>query len=135
MKNKEITIYELIGLIKDNKAPKNIKYQGEEYIYIGGDYQSIEDDSYLMPSIHILEVLNDTVEIIPEENGYFFNNRQEIIDYVNNVIKKENNDWEDLEEICNSDLTFEQVKIHYSYAINQLIKNQKYLKERLDKNE
>ena len=28
MKNKEISIYELLGLIKDNKAPKKIKYGG-----------------------------------------------------------------------------------------------------------
>lgn len=27
--NKEITIYELLGLIKDGKAPKKIKYNGK----------------------------------------------------------------------------------------------------------
>lgn len=42
--NKEITIYELLGLIKDGKAPKMIKYKDNNYIFTGYDYRCILTD-------------------------------------------------------------------------------------------
>lgn len=67
---KEITIYELAGLIKDNKAPKRIKFYSEEYYfdecgsyvrYDGNKIINFEKDYPIFPS------LNYKVEIIEEE--------------------------------------------------------------------
>lgn len=66
---KEITIYELAGLIKDNKAPKRIKFYSEEYYfdecgsyvrYDGNKIINFEKDYPIFPS------LNYKVEIIEE---------------------------------------------------------------------
>ena len=116
MKNKEITIYELMGLIKDGEAPKNIMYEGSLYaLTYRNNYIDADDGIYLFSLIPINEVLNDTVEILPEEND----------------------EWEDIEEIDINlgILNMTGTEKYISNHINQLIKNQKYLKERLDKNE
>ena len=67
---KTITIYELLGMIKDGKAPKKVRYRysclyedfkfdGETLNYIGGkDFLFGED---------ITAMLNDEVEILEEE--------------------------------------------------------------------
>lgn len=69
--NKTITVYELLGMIKDGKAPDKIKSEGHYYYYnvlekdyyegMGYDYE------YLFKNISS-DNLNDTVEII-EDNG------------------------------------------------------------------
>ena len=69
--NKTITVYELLGLIKDGKAPKKIEYQGnilefdkEDYkFYVGADVLS--DDS-LVKYISVGN-LNEKVEILEED--------------------------------------------------------------------
>ena len=74
---KIITVYELVGLVKDGKAPKQVKW--EDYIFEynkeQNDYISIEyvriGEKGLLFSISrdlLFERLNDTVEILPEEN-------------------------------------------------------------------
>lgn len=63
--NKEITIYELLGLIKDGQAPEVIKYK--QLIYckeFDGYYTSNE----LKLKLSIMNDLNDKVEIIEEDN-------------------------------------------------------------------
>ena len=73
--NKEITIYELAGLIKDGKAPNKIKYddlvyeykdipEGSGYVNESGDYKR-----WLSPLIIFddKENLNSKVEIIKEK--------------------------------------------------------------------
>lgn len=71
----KITIYELIGMIKDGKAPKRIIYDKSTYWYNGleKDYYKYttkdfndEDIEYLF-DYKITEILNDTVEILEEE--------------------------------------------------------------------
>ena len=66
----KITVYELLGLIKDNKAPKHFKY--DDYIWTynyessaywngkGTDFEDYMDDG-------IINYLNDIVEIIEEK--------------------------------------------------------------------
>ena len=107
--------------------------------------------------------LKDTVEILPEENdeqytemqfpdtfeefikSYSFVDDKEIYTNGSELIptfrlkqwiehKKEGNDeWEDIKEYYAGDgMTFNISA--YEYKINQLIKNQKHLKERIDKN-
>ena len=134
MENKIITIYELLGLIREGKAPKRIKYEGIilEYNELFQDYKtnSYFDDStdyllcYLFKSAGALDT---KVEILPEEND----------------------EWEDIEEInvdkenCKRFIEYDSETGHHKYTIrlldeyfsnkiNQLIKNQKYLKEKLE---
>lgn len=65
----KITIYELLGLIKDDKAPKKIKYNNTIYKY------SSVDEFYYTDSAWSLyrefpengNCLNDEVEILEEE--------------------------------------------------------------------
>ena len=71
----KITIYELIGLVKDGKQPKKIKYKGQEYTFFDDeiiDY-SFKDDNdingWLSTHIgneYIGDMFTNTVEIIEE---------------------------------------------------------------------
>ncbi len=130
MKNKEITIYELIGLIKDNNAPKEIRIDNKIwYLYKSNKGISYIDNekTYLKScslnfNYYIEEnKLNDTVEILSEEND----------------------EWEDIEfEDCSlifseKDLdisfrNFSRAIMYNKELIEQLIKNQKYLREKLE---
>lgn len=66
----KITIYELLGLVKDDNAPKKIKSKGQYYNYdkIVKDYyeDTIIYKKYLFKNITI-DRLNDEVEIIEEK--------------------------------------------------------------------
>ncbi len=45
----KITIYELLGLIKNGKAPKKIKYENMNYSLVDGQYVSYDiDEDYLL---------------------------------------------------------------------------------------
>lgn len=66
--NKTITIYELLGLVKDGKAPKTIKYDTKEYIFRNYDYKEvmdalIDEQSSLMECIDFYK-FDEPVEII-----------------------------------------------------------------------
>lgn len=72
--NNIINIYELLGLIKDGKAPKKIKYENiiwkhnleeNEYIEDGKDYWLFQD--YFPNNLNFLDCLNDKVEILEED--------------------------------------------------------------------
>lgn len=75
----KITIYELLGLVKDGKAPKKIKFRNEIYEYKNNiengfiDYVGIEKETnvnfYLSSHIgnnYISDIFTDEVEIIEE---------------------------------------------------------------------
>lgn len=68
--NNTITIYELLGLIKDGKAPKKIEYKGDTYIYAGDDY-SINDnrEDWLITKYDyfLTNFLTEEVEILEED--------------------------------------------------------------------
>ena len=91
----KITMYELLGLVKDGKAPKKIKYNGVEL-----EYDELRKDYYKYCSKGLFEYkfticsnfLNDEVEIIEEnkkiekiekyedlDGHYFLNNRDKKI--------------------------------------------------------
>ncbi len=132
MKN-EITIYELIGLIKDGKAPKKIICFNKVYRLHNNkeDYISQDKSTFLSTDLKrtvgnnfLAILLQLNVEILPEEK-----------------------EWEDIEEInviCDSIEFYDDEKVRhlmntnakdrniYIVKINQLIKNQKYLKEKLE---
>lgn len=72
----KITIYELIGLVKDKKEPKRIKYKNKIYDFIDDlqDYRKIideEDENELFVNLFYVyfakDFLNDEVEIIEED--------------------------------------------------------------------
>lgn len=110
----KITIYELLGLVKDGKAPKKIKYRDRIWEYTstvrgtGYQYYSIyfEEWKTLQDQVYLEERLNDEVEIIEELNKiekcksyedflgiddyieYLKNKIDELIDEINNL--KEN---------------------------------------------
>lgn len=76
--NKKITLYELMGLVKDGQAPKRIKYKDNIY-----DYKESENGTGYVRSLNLnglewlanrvdiddKDVLNDEVEILEEENN------------------------------------------------------------------
>ena len=80
---KEITIYELLGLMKDGKAPKKISLFGKRYLLGGNnEYKTYyrECDKTPINDIYVLEyILNTKAEIIEEpkeleEIEFKFNN-------------------------------------------------------------
>lgn len=68
--NREITVYELLGLIKDDKAPKKISIFNKIYLLGGNnEYKTYyrECDKTPINDIYVLEyILNTKVEIIEE---------------------------------------------------------------------
>ena len=73
--NNTISVYELLGLIKDGKAPKMIKYKDNNYLFTGYDYHCILTNiekgfvEYRLIKNYIQDlqsILNEKVEIIEE---------------------------------------------------------------------
>ena len=70
----KIKIYDLLGLVKDGKAPKKIKYRDNIWGYVstimgtGYQYYStfFEEWKTLQNQVYLEEHLNDEVEIIEE---------------------------------------------------------------------
>ena len=112
---KVISIYELLGMVKDGKAPKKIKYENREYyLYDNKSYLST-DKTRFFDRIYFCD-LNIEVEILDEE------------------------EFEDIEEITirdktigfpNGEWTARNMDKAFSIKINQLIKNQKKIIERI----
>ena len=120
MKNKIITMYELMGLIKDDKAPKKIKINNKIWFFYKSNKETLyidNENSYLKScSLNFNyyidnKKLNETVEILPEEND-------------------ECEDIEELGMICSCDYMEEIMRNRF--IINKLIKNQKYLKAMIE---
>ena len=65
----KITIYELLGMIKDGKAPKKIKYDGNlwEFNKDFNQYQTKKGGGNIWNGYNF-NILNDEVEILEEEN-------------------------------------------------------------------
>lgn len=96
--NRIISVYELIGLIKDGKAPKRIIFDTTEYKYGCGYYYRIDNE---VPKIftneyNIFMCLNEEVEIIEEDKPIIekikMNGESFYSEYINSWIKKENSD-------------------------------------------
>ncbi len=74
--NKTITVYELLGLIKDGKASKKIKYENNIYEFTDYDYRCIVTEIekgfveyWLIGNYNqdLRHLLNEKVEIIDED--------------------------------------------------------------------
>ena len=128
MKNKVITVYELMGLIKDGQAPKKIKYNNF-ILTLNEAKDDYKDECYILflfekfeESNNTVDFLNDTVEILPEENDEW-----EDIEEIKHDGKKIYNSITNIYNKLNS-----KEKNIFIPILNQLIKNQKYLKEKLE---
>lgn len=64
----KITIYELLGLIKNGKAPKEVKYNETKYVF-NEDKQCYENSYEWFPLIQEIG-LNKKVEILDEEDEF-----------------------------------------------------------------
>ena len=91
----KVTIYKLIGLIKDGKAPKRIRYNNEIWKY-NDELKTYDNDDYdkdllekLFYELYILDFINDEVEIIeepkkiekiekPTQDEYLYSNGKEL---------------------------------------------------------
>lgn len=115
----KITIYELLGLVKDGKAPKKIKLRNEIYEYKSNiennfiDYVGTEKETsavfYLSSYIgnnYIDDIFTDEVEIIEEPKKI---------------------EYEQIEELTCNEYDFEKK------TINSLIKNQRKLIDEVNK--
>lgn len=107
---KVISIYELLGMVKDGKAPKKIKYEYLIYELTPerNNYYCKNEMRWFTNEINSLGVLNDEVEILDEE------------------------EFEDINDEFESGDTA-QVVMQLLNKIRPLIKNQKKIIERLNK--
>ena len=118
----KITMYELLGLVKDGKAPKKIKFRNEIYEYKSNiennfiDYVGTEKETsavfYLSSHIgnnYIDDIFTDEVEIIEEPK------------------KMKKIEFEEIEELTCGTYDFEK------QTINSLIKNQRKLIDEVNK--
>lgn len=131
--NKIISIYELLGLIKDGKAPKKIKCYGLIYklVYrdtIQGsyDYES-ETQGYLTANLseqkYLSDILNVEVEILEPVEEEFIEIEEFCISYSLDYIDYRNIDV--LKNYLNKD--FQTI----FDTLDKLIKNQKKIIEKL----
>ena len=97
----KITMYELLGLVKDGKAPEKIKFRNEIYEYKNNiedgfiDYVGIEKETnvnfYLSSYIgnnYISDIFTDEVEIIEEEPKPITKESIEALGYACGEIRK-----------------------------------------------
>ena len=97
----KITIYKLLGLVKDGKAPKKIRYDGTIYEY------SENDDFYYCKGFSLYREFTT--------NGNCLDNEVEIIEEPKKI------EYEQIEELTCNEYDFEKK------TINSLIKNQRKL--------
>jgi len=63
----KITMYELLGLVKDGKAPKKIKYVNSIWEYDKETKDYFHDDLWLIYSMNSIGLTEREVEILEEE--------------------------------------------------------------------
>ena len=120
-----ITMYELIGLIKDDEAPKKIKDPVTDLIY---EYNEKEKNYFRKPATD-KEISQPYYGLFYDDYDLMFN-----LDYAVETIPEENDDeWEEIELLmCLDTRETSDCICKIQDKINQLIKNQKHLKEKLE---
>lgn len=103
----KVTIYELLGLIKDGKAPKKISIRGNIFDsyscssiecyyrdFSGADWLSVIDIK-LEDEVEILDEEDEFIDIEELDKGKFYSNRfpddweEEIIHKIDNLVKNQ----------------------------------------------
>lgn len=121
----KITMYELLGLVKDGKAPKKIKFNYSIYEYKWSNaYQEkcyVNGNNYrLWENLNLNSNLNDEVEIIEEPKK---------IEKLNtNIINANRYDYDKSKEMAISNITADFLSI--SKVVNELIDEINNLKEK-----
>ena len=119
MKNEEITVIKLLNKISKNEiVPKQIKYQNTIYIFDETDSTYYDENDKTFFQTYNYKILNDTVEILQEENDEW--------KVINNI-----DVLQDILSTNKIEVLIEKIG-DIQIKINQLIKNQKYLKEKLE---
>lgn len=104
--NKEITIYDLLGLIKDGKPPKKIIYDNKKYFIEVHDY-SLNDEKvfWLFKDNNIIQIMTKKVEILEENkpiiekiNGGIITSRAVYTNF-NDVFKDMSKSYETIDDI------------------------------------
>lgn len=108
----KITMYELLGLIKDNKAPKKIKYNNIEL-----EYNKENEDYFKYYGIGLFEYKFET-------STQFLNDYVEIIEEPKKIEKINLKYWDDSE--CTPE---QRINVCMTY-INELIDEINNLKEK-----
>ena len=62
-----ITIYELLGLIKDGKAPTKFNYKNKLFYSVDNDYWCDEIGGWFSVEVLDISILNEEVEIVDDE--------------------------------------------------------------------
>ena len=117
--NKTITIYELLGLVKDGKVPKHIKYKDYDLVWEESlcYYRTNRYGGWEMFYFNLSD-LNDTVEIIEDDD------KLEKIKSLNNVGSSINlTEFEDKQHLNNHIL---------KDKINKIIDHINKIEEKLD---
>jgi hypothetical protein len=131
MKNKTITIYELLGLIKDGKAPYKIKLDDQVYAYSDDDYMGVDEQTsaycYLssyVGSNYIIDIFTRKIEVLEESLDEF-----EDIEELDTISICNLSGANSLNGLANGQYVN---NCHFKHSINQLIRNQKKIIERLN---
>ncbi|MGM9881586.1 MAG: hypothetical protein ACI31S_01940 [Bacilli bacterium] len=138
---KTITIYELLGLVKDKKAPKKVLIHDkvyylledeQNYVYSKNSHDIRDWEMYIDNSINITRCLNDEVLILEDNEETEIQDEEEFEDIEPLILRTFERTGQAvttdrLEDYC--DYNFEKLE----EEINQLIKNQKKIIERLNK--
>ena len=130
----KITIYELLKRVAKGKAPKKIKVTGRIYEF--------DEELGFYITIDVCDGFKTCLGGVTGEINLIVNAFNDIVE----ILSEENDEWEDIEEIDTYHQGNECLFIDKYYGnitgnlvdeviadkINSLIKNQKYLKEKLD---
>lgn len=120
---KTITMYELLGMVKDGKAPKKIKYENREYYLHDNKSYLSTDKTRFFDRIYFCD-LNIEVEILDEEEF-------EDIDKLDIEDNAMNRSERYIRKSNNTFVTLSVPDYVLANKINQLIKNQKKIISKL----
>ena len=144
----KITIYELLGLIKDGKAPKKIQAYVYNWVYDNNNDYINDFETKLFEDFLenvIANSLNDEIEVIEEKKNNFsgikyFSDGECVMSIANEpLIKDEFIDIEEFKEhqifdtkdILELQMFINKRNAEYDCKINDLIKNQKKIIDKL----
>lgn len=113
------TIYELLGMIKDNNTPKKILFKEQIYEYTRTGYYDSDNGETLFDTYYIDEILNDEVEILETTITYNPDKIEKVNTYVlcDSDFHTRYKDGYSLKATEIIDKAFEE----YSHKINELI--------------
>ena len=140
--NKKISIYELLGLIKDDKAPKKIKCDSYILDFVEGETNwrlSYIDgyNDYLFRDYHLR--LDDEIEILEEVEDKEYEDIEELevalLGQCDNWLRCPTNEATKQDVELNPYIisNVRENTLEFQHKINALIRNQKKILERLDK--